>query len=298
VLPVAGRFQFSTPSRRGANDPWFRVGEIDIGTSPLVAIAAALSFLVYAIEGPSHPVIDRMILYPDRVLNGEVWRIVTWPFANSPDIWTAITIALLWMFGSRLEEVTGRVKMAGFFAAIIVIPAIVGTLLDLPQAGIRAVEFVVLLTFIAENPFVRFFFGIPAWVLGAVFVGLEFLQLVGDRDGRGLIFYLITFVVAAIAARTIGLFDAYPWIPAIPLPRRGHHRPTRSSSGRTKAPSRGSGQVVEGPWSAPPPPRPSPDAAAAQAELDSLLDKISATGLDSLTADEKRRLNELSKRLR
>ena len=35
-----------------------------------------------------------------------------------------------------------------------------------------------------------------------------------------------------------------------------------------------------------------------QAELDALLDKISADGMDGLTADEKRRLNELSKRLR
>ena len=34
------------------------------------------------------------------------------------------------------------------------------------------------------------------------------------------------------------------------------------------------------------------------AELDALLDKISANGLDSLNADEKRRLNDLSKRLR
>ena len=37
---------------------------------------------------------------------------------------------------------------------------------------------------------------------------------------------------------------------------------------------------------------------AVQAELDALLDKISATGLESLTTDEKRRLNDLSKRLR
>ena len=58
------------------------------------------------------------------------------------------------------------------------------------------------------------------------------------------------------------------------------------------------GQVVEGPWSAPAPPQSTADAAAAQVELDALLDKISATGLDSLTTDEKRRLNELSKRLR
>ena len=35
-----------------------------------------------------------------------------------------------------------------------------------------------------------------------------------------------------------------------------------------------------------------------QAELDELLDKISAQGMDGLTNDEKRRLNELSKRMR
>ena len=44
-----------------------------------------------------------------------------------------------------------------------------------------------------------------------------------------------------------------------------------------------------------PPSGPSP---ADQVELDSLLDKIGATGMDSLTNDEKKRLNDLSKRLR
>ena len=35
-----------------------------------------------------------------------------------------------------------------------------------------------------------------------------------------------------------------------------------------------------------------------QAELDGLLDKISAQGLEALSSDEKKRLNELSKLLR
>ena len=57
--------------------------------------------------------------------------------------------------------------------------------------------------------------------------------------------------------------------------------------------------VVDGPWSTPSAPAANPqETAAAQAELDALLDKISAGGLDSLSANEKRRLNELSKRLR
>ncbi|HUF96658.1 MAG TPA: DUF6576 domain-containing protein, partial [Ilumatobacter sp.] len=63
--------------------------------------------------------------------------------------------------------------------------------------------------------------------------------------------------------------------------------------------SKRTSNVVDGPWTPPPPPpRSSPDAKVAQEELDGLLDKISASGLESLSADEKRRLNELSKRLR
>jgi len=35
-----------------------------------------------------------------------------------------------------------------------------------------------------------------------------------------------------------------------------------------------------------------------QAEVDQILDKIALVGMDGLTADEKKRLNEASKRLR
>ncbi len=306
VDAVAGRFQFSRPHRRGSNDPWFRIGDVPVGSAALLACGAALSFLVYAIEGRAHPILNRLWLDPDAVTGSfEFWRIVTWPLANQFEIaaqrgiWVAVSIALLWVFGSRLEETTNRVPMVGFLAAVIVVPGIAGVLLDLPEAGIRPVQFVVLLTFIAEYPFARFFFGIPAWALGVVYVAIDFFTLIGDRDGRGLVFYAITIVVAAIAARSIGLLANYPWIPAIPVGRLRHNHPTRSHTGRSRPARKASARrVVEGPWSAPSPPSASSDAVAAQAELDALLDKISATGLDSLTSDEKRRLNELSKRLR
>ena len=50
--------------------------------------------------------------------------------------------------------------------------------------------------------------------------------------------------------------------------------------------------VVAGPWAG------TTTVSAAQSELDELLDKISATGMNSLSKAEKERLNELSKRLR
>lgn len=303
---MAGRFSYSRPERRGLTDPWFRIGEVDIGSAAFLAILCAISMVVYGIEPADKPILTRLALVPDEVWNGQVWRIVTWPLANGFDqrlLWVAIAVALLWYFGSRLEEQIGRVRMTVLLAALIVLPGLVAVALDLNHFGVRSVELAVLLIFVAEYPDIRFFFGIPAWVLGAVYVVTDILQISGSRATDQLILYLVSLVIAAFAARAVGMFTAYPWIPKVPLPDAltgtRSSGPRRSARGKVRGKSSRPAEVVEGPWSAPAPPaRQSPDTAAAQAELDALLDKISASGLDSLTADEKRRLNELSKRLR
>jgi hypothetical protein len=144
-----------------------------------------------------------------------------------------------------------------------------------------------------------FFFGVPAWIVATVFVGIDVLLWVGDRVWGTLIMMASATLMALIMVRQWGYLRRLSFIPKVggstskaprraPVQRRG---PERRPADRR-------GTVVEGPWSAPVPPRPNADAAAAQVELDELLDKISATGLNSLSTDEKRRLNELSKRLR
>ena len=303
---MAGRFSYSRPERRGLNDPWFRIGEVDIGSAAFLASLCAISVLVYGLGDAGKRLLLRLALLPDDVWSGQVWRLVTWPLANGFDqrlLWTAVAIALLWYFGGRLEEQIGRTRMTVLLGALIVLPGIVGAVLDLPQAGIRSVEIAVLLIFIAEYPTIRFFFGIPAWVLGLVYVVTDLLQISADGTGDQLLFYLTSLVIAALAARAVGMLTAYPWIPRLPLPDSltgtRSSGPRRSARGKVRGKRSTQPRVVEGPWSAPSSPAvPSPDAAAAQAELDGLLDKISESGLDSLSADEKRRLNELSKRLR
>ena len=289
---MAGRFSFSTPESHHSSEPWFRLGNLDVSTTVLVSLMCVASMFVWAI---SPELLEPLVLWPEKVLEGQIWRLVTWPIANEPDLWTVITIAIFWYFGREIEGLLGRNRFAWFLVIVTVVPAIVGTLVDLPQAGIRPLEFAVFLVFIAQYPFARFFFGIPAWALGAVFVGLEVLQLIGLRNERGIIFLFVSIVTAALAARSFGLATSLPWIPKIPLPGSG----TRSSK-PARSSSRGARRtVVDGPWTPPPPPRAaSPDAAAAQVELDALLDKISESGIESLSAAEKRRLNDLSKRLR
>ena len=306
---MAGRFSFSSPESRYGGPPWFRVGDVDINTTVLVAAACVLSMFVWAADPD---LLAPLVLEPSEVRGGEVWRLATWPLANPPSIWTVITVAIFWYFGRELEGVLGRNRFATFLLILTIVPAVIATVLDLDLylssvgvsgvGGLNYLELGVFLTFIVEYPQVRFFFGIPGWVIGVVIVGIQVLQLMGLNQYHSVLFLFLVIATAAMTARSMGLASSLPWIPKLPLPGSGDGSSGRGrgrSSGRGRAKKRGSsGQtVVDGPWqgrsSAP-----SPDTAAAQAELDALLDKISAGGLDSLTADEKRRLNELSKRLR
>jgi membrane associated rhomboid family serine protease len=299
---MAGRFSFSVPGRRNSGDPWFRIGTLDVSTTVLVVLLCVASMFVWAAD-PS--LVGNLILNPAAVKDGELWRLLTWPLANEPSLWTVITIAIFWYFGREIEGLLGRMKFAYFLIILTVIPGLVGVFLDLVQAGIRPIEFGVFLVFIAEYPFVRFFFGIPAWVLGAVFVGIEVLQLLGLREEEGIVFLFVTIATAALTARSMGLATSLPWIPKIPWPGSGASARRR----RTPRPRSGGGDVVAGPWSTsartgpsrgstlPQPPSPT-GSDGDQAELDALLDKISERGMDGLSSDEKRRLNELSKRMR
>jgi membrane associated rhomboid family serine protease len=296
---MAGRFSFSMPERRDASDPWFRIGTLDITTTMLVVIACVASFFLWA---ASQTAWEYLILDPDAVRRGEVWRLLTWPLANQPGIWEVISIAIFWYFGKQVEAMLGRSRFAVMLVLLAVIPGLVGTGLDIVDFSIRAVELAVFLVFIAEYPFVRFFFGIPAWAIGAVIVGIQVLQYIGFRETERILLMFVTIAVAALTARSMGLAQSLPWIPKIPYPSRSRRQ--RRRTGR-----RGNGDVISGPWvspsrtepyrgsSLPQPPRPAEDPRD-QAELDDLLDKISAAGMDGLSAEEKRRLNELSKRLR
>lgn len=295
---MADRFSQARPRRRTSNSAWFRLGEHDIGSASLLALLCAISIVVYGLEPRDKPILRSLWLDPSKVFEGQVWRVVSWPLANGFDqelLWTAVTVGLVWYFGTRLEVLIGRVPMAKMLVAIIVLSGIAGTILDLPQAGVRSVELAILLIFVAENPHMKFLFGIPAWVLGVIYVATDILQFTGAGATRQLLFYAVSLITAALAARSVGLLTAFTWIPrfagysgstAAKTPRRDH-RPVRSAMHKRKS----GAVVVNGPWS--PPPFPVDDS---QLRLDALLDKISATGLDSLTADEKQLLNDLSRK--
>jgi membrane associated rhomboid family serine protease len=299
---VAGRFSFSVPERRNASDPWFRIGTLDVNTTILVILLCAASMVLWAID---RSVWLNLVVSPEDVRSGQVWRVITWPLANQPGLWEVITLGIFWYFGRELEGMLGRARFAVLLLLLAVIPGLAAVLLDIAIAELAPVELAVFLIFVAEYPFARFFFGIPAWAIGAVIVGIQVLQYLGNSQEERILLLFVSIATAALAARSFGLATSLPWIPKIPLPGSGGGGRRRRAGRRRGA----GGSVVSGPWagpSTPPrppsalpqPPGPPRPADGDQVELDALLDKISDLGMDGLTSEEKRRLNDLSKRMR
>lgn len=284
---MPGRYQFSIPERP-SRDGWFRVGTLDITTTALLVGLGIISMFVYAIGGPGGLVSDLYFSAP-LVREGELWRLVTWPIVNPPTrIWVVITLAFFWFVGHRVEDTIGRRRFTTLIALMTVLPAAVVSLFDFTAAtgqayGLSILAIALLVVFAFDSPGAVWFFNIPLWVLAAVFVLLDVLQYLGNRFFGALLVELGAIVVGTFMARQYGMLNDLQFIPRFGGGRSSKPRPR----------SKGGSSVVAGPW----PDSPS-HSAADQTELDGLLDKIGAEGMDSLSRAEKSRLNELSKKLR
>jgi hypothetical protein len=289
---------------RGSEDGWFHIGGLQITTVLLVVLTSVVCLFEWAFEGNAGPVQSALALDPYWVVRGQVWRLLTWPIAYpfGMSLFGILALALFWYFGREIEELLRKRRMAWFLGLLTVglgllwvafvqlTPISNGiTTHAFLLSGISQIELMVLLVFIGEYPHRRFFFNIPGWVIAAVFIGITVLGFVGNRQCLLLLNFLVGLVYAAILAKSMGLLSELTWVPSLAI-RRKQKKPKKSRG----APKGGSGTVVTGPWQ----PREAPPVTRDQAALDALLDKISASGMDSLTDHEREQLMVLRDRLR
>ncbi len=298
--------QFAAIFRRRPNDGWFRAGGYDITTTDILCGLSVLSMFLWGLFREAW---NRLPFAPALVRDFEVWRLVTWPIATEPAIWPLLGIVFFWLFGQQLESLFGRGKFVAWVLALTVIPALVLTLLGplgnnidfMVQFGLSNLFLGGIWVYAATYPGVKWFEVIPLWALAAVFTVLNLLQFTGTGATGQVIFLLVSVGVALVAGRSLGLATGWP-IPHLPLDgvASSSRTPKRKQKRKRSAGPSSPRGVVQGPWkNAPAPmPPPLPASPADQAELDALLDKIGANGMDSLSGDEKKRLNDLSKRLR
>lgn len=268
-------------------DGWFRVSTVEVTTTVFVTAMCVASFFVYAV---SKSMIALLAFDAWSVrYEGGIWRLITWPFANVPNFSSVLAVVMFYVFGRELEQRVGRRPYLWVLAILTLIPAAVVTpisvVLEEPVLafGVGGLVDGLILIFLLVNPTARSFFGIPFWVIAAVFWMIRVLQLLGDRLIGSLAFFGLTLLIAAVLARA---FDLTPFhqIPRISLPQaitgQARTRSPRRAASATVTPIRRGLSQLE------------------QAELDVLLERVSAVGTKGLTNHERQRLEVLSRQLR
>lgn len=270
----------SSPWPKSNAASWFRIGRLEV-TTVVFAIMLTIASWVAWVVNPAMAL--ALAFVPEPTLAGEVWRLLTWPLAGGlPSFFGVLNLFFFWYVGTELEGQIGRRRMAwflgGVWLALTAAAVLVGLVApsEVALAGVDLIEFAVLLVWVAENPRRPMFFNVPAWVLGAVLLGIEVLLLMAARGWGTLLSLLLGLVGVAVAAKRQGLLTDLAMIPG----GARRPRPARQSAAERAEAKRSSGQ------------------ASARARLDDLLDRINESGLHSLTDAERKELLDLRNRLR
>jgi membrane associated rhomboid family serine protease len=200
-----------------------------------------------------------------------LWTPLTYILVNPPSLWTLLGCLMLWNFGEAVERHLGRRSFVLLLLLLLLVSPLLVTLVALAGGrgfacmGITQLEFGVFIAFATLYPNAKLnviILAIDAWVLAAVFVGINALACIGGRDWSSL------FLLAA----NVG--TAYAFI--------------RYETGALKFPSL--------PKRAPQAKKPAKKSSAPT--VDDILDKISHQGMQSLTAEERRILDNASDQMK
>lgn len=280
---------------RGESEPLFFYGELPVRLiSILVALHCAAMVAVTVLLASGHGVwLDALSYNSTAVAEGQLWRLVTYAFVAAPSIWFLFEMLMLWYFGREVENGLGWRRFAILYAGLVLI----GPMLlqgvgyaGFPQrtVGAQEVNFAIFAAFVAMHPGAQFFFGVAArWV----FVGLmaiSSLQLLADHQTARVLVLLASSLLAIVLMRRAGFEEP---IFGVQLPFRWSLPGWRGPKPRFS--------VLPGALSHPTnEDRPVSRVPASRAtvdpdqEMDRLLEKISRTGISSLSSSEREALEE------
>jgi len=219
----------------------------------------------------------------DVLQSGRVWQLFTYPLVNRPGfglLWFVLEMFLLHRFGREIELVLGRPAFLRLYLLLILAAPGVLSLLALaaPDSGPRALSgssnlhFSLFLAFATLYPGMPTFFGLTARWLAAILMTVYTLQeIAAGQYAFALALWCSAAVAVAFVAHQRGSFN---------LPNWTAWRPWRSTP---------KFRVVRDPWDVS---EAGPEGAGEEVlrSIDPLLEKISRTGLSSLTQKERDQL--------
>lgn len=210
------------------------------------------------------------------VLRGEVWRAVTYGLVNTPSLFFVLDMAMMIWFGREVERNFGRRTFLIFYGCLYLLTPLLFTLIGLRTPMFLQGEtgtFAVFIAFAVLYPEAPLFFALTAkWValiLVAIYTLIDlnyhsWISLISLWSTTGFAFAFTRFQQGRISLPRLNLFRRRPKLRVLPdLPAEKK----RSTSKNGEAPY------------------------TSMAEIDTLLDKIAQSGMGSLTAKERAKLD-------
>src|SRR6266566_5538964 len=245
-----------------------------------VALAIITCILVALGAGS---VLDYLQYDSARVLYlGQIWRIATYALVHAPSVllWFAVEMYMLFVFGREVERFIGQRAYIALYVALLIAPTAVLTAWGFWQrsafAGSPALHFGIFVAFATIYPRVELFLRIMAKWIALIFAGIYTFQLLAYHAWTDLAVVWTSIGAAFLFIELRGAGPELVWwnnVKARFGPKPKLHVVQKSASRRAVEPD------------------------DLYASIDPILDKISKSGIGSLTANERRLLNRERDRL-
>ena len=251
------------------NQPIARFGAMPVYLTTIIVAVIVVGLIFSAIAGFSNS-FALFAFEPDLFWrHGQIWRLVSYLVVGQVNFFTIFNLMFLYTFGRDCELELGRGRYAVFLGLLVLTPVLIATLLWLAGIGGGVYGSIhlsmgLVIAFAVIYPNVIWWGSIP---MKFVAIGCMFLAAVGhlsQRDQVGLGSTLTTCAVSFgyIRGMRAGLFAGLSWTALFRLKPKF--------------------RVL--------PPQIQPQDAMRENDVDALLDKIAKSGLHSLTAKERSRL--------
>jgi len=262
---------------------WMGRYPVDV-TTILVGIHVVCAIATALVVGFFHGgVLDYAMLDSAQIWHGQVWRLFTYAFIHPPSgyalLWFAIEMYMLFFFGREVERFIGQRAYIWLYALLLLVPALILTLWGLTArtglAGSGALHFAVFTAFVTLYPNVQFFLRIPAKWIFAILAAIGTLSGLAAHDWQDLVVLWTSIGLAFFFIELRGAGPELAWINSF----KARFRPkpklyvVQKSSTRTVEPD------------------------DVYASIDPILDKISKSGMGSLTETERKILDRARNRL-
>ena len=261
---------------------WMGRYPVDV-TTMLVGLHIALAVIGCILFAAGTSVLSYLQFDSTAVFyQGQVWRIVTYAFVHSPAglLWFAVEMYMLFVFGREVERFLGQRAYVVLYLILLIAPSLLLTTWGLWQptalAGSPALHFGIFVAFATIYPRVELFLRIMAKWFALILAAVYTLQLIAYHAWSDLAVVWTSIGAAFLFVELRGAGPELAWWSKVKA--RIGPKPKVRVLQRTHA-----RRAVE------------PD--EVYASIDPILDKISKSGIGSLTANERRQLNRERERL-